>query len=152
MIAEIRCRRCNAANRLTARFCARCGAAISSSDVVAIPAQPPPSLSPPPGFTRCDGAPELFFKWQQGEDLALGAEEVTLTLFNGGQDLRDLCLKIQGVTIDDQSFAIEKMTKDLQRGAILATQLHSFELPGQLARLSVSIESAVFAEKNAGSG
>jgi hypothetical protein len=146
------CPACSRSNRAAARFCGACGAPLARAGIpTGVPGRTdhPQALSPPPGFEPCLDCRGLYQSWRHGQDAgpALGAEAITIDLFNAGYDLRDAELKITGLSSTGSKLcSICRQVSELPRGATVRLELPSYELPDEVARLNVSLAGAEWAQ------
>ena len=75
----------------------------------------------------------------------LGTEGVSATLFNGGYPLEDVVLMVRGTDdCDREVFVVEHTVDQLPRGRELAIEIPSYEFPGPVHAIRLSLVSAEF--------
>lgn len=147
---DLSCPRCRAENPSVARFCARCGLMLESLDggpLVAGRMRHPEPLPAPEGFEPCADAVDVYFRCESawGGARLLGTEGVSATLFNGGYPLEDVVLMVRGTDdCDREVFVVEHTVNQLPRGRELAIEIPSYEFPGPVHAVRLSLVAAEF--------
>lgn len=152
---ERSCPRCGTGNPEPARFCRYCGLRLTRGPrglLGAGQAPHPEPLDPPPGSAPVAAAAGLHSRWQAsgGGKMLLGTEPLTLELFNGGYDLAEVVVR---VTVRDAAgrelCVLEREIATLARGAAVALEIASYDLPGPVRALEVTLLRAEFARAGA---
>ncbi len=144
------CPRCGELSPSRARYCRRCGLVLEvGPDGVrgAGRVTHPEPLPAPEGYVAIDGATGLWALWQPvgGGRRLIGTEPLEVLAFNGGYDLADVALRIDGH--DETGSAIISIVRELAqwaRGQTVRMEVASWELPGPVDRLSVRLDRAAF--------
>jgi len=106
----------------------------------------PHPLAPPEGYRSWRRGTDLYRRWQHGADgPALGAEAVCVSLFNAGYPLRDVVAELRGVDESGREvFRVERTIAEFPQGATAGVEVPSYELPGEVGDVEVSLISARF--------
>jgi hypothetical protein len=144
------CPRCNASNPGVARYCRNCGLtlAVGAAAVLGAGRAPHPEPLPPPaGCEPIGSAANLYFRWEAagGGPPLLGTETLALTVFNGGNDLAEVTLRVRGRGRAGQDvFETERELEEWPRGRSLRLEIPSYELPDSVCELDVDLVKAGF--------
>ena len=147
---DLTCPRCHESNRSEARFCAHCGLLLESADGGPLgpgSVRHPDPLPVPEGFEPCDDTVNLHFRWESawGGTRLLGTEGMAVALFNGGYPLQTVVLAIRGADKTGRElFALEHPVDEAPRGREVSIEVPSYELPGPVHKVRVSLVSAEF--------
>ena len=90
---------------------------------------------------------DLYFSYESawGGQRLLGTEGVSVALFNGGYALVDVALKVSGEDKTGREVCVvDHVLKDLPRGRELDIEVPSYEFPGPVHTLRLSLMSAEF--------
>ncbi len=145
-----RCPRCQTRTPAPARFCARCGLALSGGPFgppAAGRVRHPSPLAIPDDLEPVDGAVQLYFATESawGGRRLLGTENIGLRLLNAGYAMRDVRLRVRGVDAAGREvLAIELAAPEWPRGP-LTLEVPSYEIREAPAQLKVTLVSAEFA-------
>lgn len=144
------CPRCRHPSPSTANFCGHCGlrlirdgAGVRGAGKV----QHPEPLQPAVAAWTIDDAEHLHFRWQAvgGGKPLLGTEPLEVDVFNGGYDLVNVVLRIEGHDAAGKTlFGIEREIEQWLRGQSLTLQIPSWELPDPVSTLGVRLVWAEF--------
>lgn len=147
-----RCPKCHRIVRELARYCARCGQSLSgSADANSEGRAALPLLSPPLGFSVCDGACEVSYKWESnwGGRSLLSTETLAVLLFNAGETRADVFLKITAMDARGRTLATLRPTAALlPRGETVRVEVPSYELPDEIASFKVVLTKEQPAEQS----
>ncbi len=88
-------------------------------------------LTCPVGFTPCLDSTDLYYRWEAAEkESFFGCEYLGVTLFNGGDVLVDVRLKLSGRDAGGNLlFEIERKVHRMDRGQPTSFELARHELP-----------------------
>ena len=144
------CPRCRSSNRDEARFCAGCGLSLDFVPGEARRAgrirQPHPKTAPD-GFERCEDAEDLSFRWKSawGSGTFLGSEPIAITLFNGGNALESVELRVLGGDGDGNTvFDVDMQVDALPTGKEVYIEVPSYEYSTLAKAIKVTLVSAEF--------
>jgi len=146
----LECPRCRSWNPELARFCRNCGLALiaGAEGVLGAGRAPHPEpLTPPDGCQEIEAARDLYFRWHAvgGGVPLLGTEPLVVKVFNGGYDLRAVLLRISGTgSAGLVLLAAQREIEDWPRGATVALEIPSYELPDPVQTLTVELVQAEF--------
>lgn len=136
-----RCPTCHRVVRELARYCARCGQSLGASAEGEWEGRAAlPLLSPPSGFSLCDGACEVFYKWESvwGGRRLLSTETLAVLLFNAGETRADVSLKITAMDAGGRTLAsFRPSVAELPRGETVRVEVPSYELPDEVHSFNV---------------
>jgi hypothetical protein len=134
------CGHCQAPNRATASYCARCGQSLKGSPRQAVGTSPSGEQ-----WRKCDNAADLKYRWCSawGGSPLLGTENLAITLVNQGRTLRDLTVEIRGVDRNAaQLFALRQEIERLDSGQEATFELPSYEISDETRDVTLSLISA----------
>jgi len=95
------------------------------------------------------GAADLCFTWQAagGGPPLLGTETLELQLFNGGYDLAEVLLLVQGQDRSGRELlSSQRQIDQWPRGQTIRLEIPSYELAGPVHTLTVKLVKAEFAD------
>jgi hypothetical protein len=147
---ETECPRCRASNRDIARFCARCGLSLQAGlDGIrrAGRIRHPRPAPAPDGYVPCRDAADLYYHSESslGGEVLISTEGVNVIVFNAGYPLREVVFDVRGEGKDGKElFAVERTVQELPQGKDISLEIPSYELPGPMGALKVSLVSAAF--------
>lgn len=148
-VMSLRCPRCLAQQRKSARFCSQCGLQLprpgDPATAGCVPHATP--LPAPADWSRVQGARDLAFRWESAwGGRPAGIEGVAAIVHNGGYPLRCVVLRLIGHGGDGQErLRLERIVPELPRGRETRIEVPSFELTAPLAELKIELVSADFA-------
>lgn len=126
-----------------ARYCARCGRSLNDRADDPATGHSMLLLSPPAGFSRCDGTPELYYQWESGWGgrRLLSTETHALMLFNAGATMNDVAMTISALDWNGKAIAtIRSTVAVLPRGETIRVEVPSYELPDGIETLTVAMD------------
>ena len=144
------CPRCRTTTPEVARYCRHCGLPLevgAKGVLGAGRARHPQPLSPERDASPIEGAADLYFHWQAigGGTPLLGTESLGLDVFNGGHNLAEVVLRVQGEdNTGKRLFAVEREIESWPRGQWARLEIASYELPDPVSTLLVDLVKAEF--------
>lgn len=146
----LECPRCRTLNPGLAKFCRQCGLrlVVDGGRVLGAGVAPHPEPLKPGGESwPIAGGADLHFTWQVagGGKALLGTEPLELNVFNGGHSLVEVALRIDGYNERGRPvLSVERELEKWIRGQSVTLEIASWELPGPVSALRVSLVRAEF--------